>query len=56
MKKYSFIEHTADIAIRAYGKNLAECFENAAVAMFDIISDTKKVKSTGEYKIELKAD
>lgn len=56
MKKYSFIEHTADIAIRAYGKNLDECFENAALAMFDIISDTKKIKSIGEYKIELKAD
>ncbi|MDI6855629.1 MAG: archease [Candidatus Thermoplasmatota archaeon] len=56
MKKYSFIEHTADIAIRAYGKNLDQCFENAAFAMFDIISDTKKVKTTGEYKIELKAE
>jgi SHS2 domain-containing protein len=56
MKKYSFIEHTADIAIRAYGRNLNECFENAAVAMFDIISDTKKVKCVGEYKIELKAE
>lgn len=55
MKKYSFIEHTADIAIKAYGKNLAECFENAACAMFDIISDTKKVKSVGEYELALKA-
>lgn len=56
MRKYSFVEHTADIAIKAYGKNLFECFENAAVAMFDIISDTKKIKPVGEYKIILKAD
>ncbi|PIV69475.1 MAG: archease [Euryarchaeota archaeon CG01_land_8_20_14_3_00_38_12] len=56
MKKYDIIEHTADIGIKAYGKNLSECFENAAVGMFDIISDTKKVKPVGEYEISLKSD
>jgi len=56
MKKYDIIEHTADIGIKAYGKNLSECFENAAVGMFDIISDTKKIKPVGEYEISLKSD
>jgi SHS2 domain-containing protein len=56
MKKYDIIEHTADIGIKAYGKNLSECFENAAVGMFDIISDTKKIKPVGEYRISLKSD
>ncbi len=56
MKKYNIIEHTADIGIKAYGKNLSKCFENAAVGMFDIISDTKKVKPVGEYEIMLKSD
>ncbi|MBU2564879.1 MAG: archease, partial [Candidatus Thermoplasmatota archaeon] len=56
MKKYDIIEHTADIGIKAYGKILSECFENAATGMFDIISDTKKVKSVGEYEISLKSD
>ena len=56
MKKYDIVEHTADIGIKAYGKNLSECFENAAVGMFDIISDTKRIKPVGEYEISLKSD
>ena len=56
MKKYDIVEHTADIGIKAYGKNLSECFENAAVGMFDIISDTKRIKPVGEYEISLNSD
>jgi len=55
MKKYELIEHTADVGVKAYGKTLSEAFENAAKAMFDIITDTSEVESTGQYNIELKA-
>jgi SHS2 domain-containing protein len=55
MKKYELIDHTADIAIKAYGKNLSEAFENAAKAMFDIITDSSEVESIGQYDIELEA-
>jgi SHS2 domain-containing protein len=55
MKKYDLIEHTADVAIKAYGKNLSEAFENAAKGMFDIITDKSEVESTGQYTIELEA-
>jgi SHS2 domain-containing protein len=55
MKKYELIDHTADIAIKAYGKNLSEAFENAAKAMFDIITDTSEIESIGQYDIELEA-
>lgn len=55
MKKYELIDHTADIAIKAYGKNLSEAFENAAKAMFDIITDNSEVESIGQYDIELEA-
>ncbi|MBN1212151.1 MAG: archease [candidate division Zixibacteria bacterium] len=37
MKKYEFIDHTADIAVKAYGDTLEEAFAAAAEAMFDII-------------------
>ena len=56
MKKYEFIDHTADIGVRAYGKNLSEAFENVAIGMFDVISDTAKIDKIGEYVIELEAD
>ena len=56
MKNYEILEHTADIFIKAYGTTLSEAFENAAVAMFDIIFPTNTVKPIGEYQLELKAD
>ena len=53
---YEIIEHTADIAIKANGKSVAESFENAAKGMFDIITDKSEIESTGQYTIKLKAD
>lgn len=55
MKKYDIIEHTADVAIKAYGKNLSDAFENAAKGMFDIITNNSEIESTGQYTIELEA-
>lgn len=56
MKTYEFINHTADIGIKAYGKTLAEAFEHAAKGMFDIITDQSDIESVGQYRIEAKAD
>ena len=56
MKKYTLIDHTADIGIKAYGKSLSEAFENAAKGMFDIITDKSDIDSVGQYDIELSAD
>jgi len=55
-KKYDLIDHTADVGVKSYGKTLSECFENAAVGMFDIITDNSDIGSVGEYDIVLKAD
>jgi len=38
MKQYEFIEHTADIIIKAYGESLEEAFATAATALFDILT------------------
>lgn len=54
--KYEFIEHTADIGIKAYGKTLDESFANAALAMFEVMTDISKVKPVGEYEVRVKAD
>lgn len=56
MKDYELIDHTADIGIKAYGDNLSEAFAHAAKGMFDIITDSSKIESKGEYQIELSAD
>lgn len=55
MNSYEIIDHTADILVKAYGKTLAETFEHAAQAMFDIITDNSDIESVGEYTIELDA-
>ncbi len=40
--KFEFLEHTADVYIRAHGKTMEEAYENAALAMFETITDTGK--------------
>ena len=46
MKPYEIIEHTADIGIRVKGKDPAELFKDAGLAMFDIIAKRKPGKDT----------
>ena len=54
MVKFKFLEHTADAKFQAYGKNMEEAFSNAALAMFSIITDTKKIKKNIKKGIEAK--
>jgi SHS2 domain-containing protein len=37
-KLYEVVEHTADIGIRVFAKDLKELFSNSALAMFDIMT------------------
>jgi len=41
MKKFEFIEHTADIGVRIYGDTLEDLFCNAAAALFSLLRDAK---------------
>ena len=52
MVKFKFFEHTADAKFQAYGKTMEEAFSNAALAMFSIITDTKKIKKNIKKGIE----
>jgi SHS2 domain-containing protein len=52
VKRYEFIEHTADVAVKAYGATLEEAFAIAAGAMFDIITDESPIER--KQKVELK--
>lgn len=55
MKRYELIDHTADIGLRAYGKDLKQLFANAAYGMFEILADLKNVRAKETQKIEMKA-
>lgn len=50
-KRYTLIEHTADLAYVAYGKDVEELFENAAYALFDVYTDLSRVKESIERPI-----
>ncbi len=43
MQRYEVIDHTADLMIRGYGKDLKECYENLAYGMFDQTVDLRDV-------------
>jgi SHS2 domain-containing protein len=51
MKRFEFIEHTADTGLVAYGDTLAEAFANAAYGMFSIIADLKDVKEVESRRV-----
>lgn len=55
MKTYELIDHTADVGVKAFGKNLSEAFQNIAKGMFDIITDNSEIESVGQYDLELEA-
>ena len=56
MKRFELIEHTADLGLKAYGKDLAEAYANAAYGMFSIIAELDNVKETESRRIEIKED
>jgi SHS2 domain-containing protein len=56
MKRFELIEHTADMGLRAYGKNLAEAFANAAYGMFSIIAELDEGKEKETRRIEIKEE
>lgn len=55
MKKIEIINHTADIGIKVKGNSLKEVFENLALGMFEIITDTKKIKEKEREIIKIKS-
>jgi SHS2 domain-containing protein len=54
--KFEFLEHTADVYIRAHGQTLEEAFENAALVMFEVMTDTEKVTPDFEDSVEVEAE
>ncbi|MBA2124071.1 hypothetical protein B9J78_03950 [bacterium Unc6] len=50
------IEHTADIGLILNGKDLKSLFKNAALGLFQILADIKKIKPLLEIKILVEED
>lgn len=54
-ERFEEVEHTADIAIRVWGRDLAELFANAAYGLACQMTDPGGVERTVEHPIELEA-
>jgi SHS2 domain-containing protein len=52
-EKFRFLDHTADVGIQAYGETLCEAFENAALGMFNIITDPSKVGAQKDFEVTI---
>ncbi len=55
-KKYTLINHTADLGIEVYGEGLQELFSNAGFALFDIMTDISKVKESTKKVITVEGN
>ena len=56
MKNYEYFDVTADIGFKAYGESLNEAFENAGLAIFNIISDTSNVEPKKEISFKVRSE
>ena len=56
MKRYEYFEATADIGLKAYGKDRNESFENARLAIFNIISDTSEIDAVNTIEFEIDSE
>ena len=54
-KRFEEIEHTADLAIRAYGRDMRELFANAAQGMFALMVEPSLEESACQREISLEA-
>ncbi|MEB3759586.1 MAG: archease [Desulfurococcales archaeon] len=53
---YEHKEHTADVLIESIGRTLEEAFEQAAIAVYEVITDTSKVYPTTRVDIDIEGD
>jgi SHS2 domain-containing protein len=54
-RKFRLLDHTADLGILVYGKDLGELFTNAGEAFFTIITDLQKVRESTERAIQIES-
>ncbi|MEW6378554.1 MAG: archease [bacterium] len=49
--EYEYIEHTGDIGVRVFGRELKGLFENAGKAFFDILTERESIQPSLQKQI-----
>jgi len=55
-KKYKFIDHTADFGMQVFGSDSQELFTNAALALFDVITEMDVLKGLDSCNITVSGE
>jgi SHS2 domain-containing protein len=53
--RFEELEHTADLALKVYGRSLKEVFANAAYGMFSLMADLERLEPTISHAISLES-
>jgi SHS2 domain-containing protein len=53
---YSYLDHEADMGIRAEGESVEEAFCEGAKAMFNVMADIKEVKAIKKVEVHCESD
>jgi SHS2 domain-containing protein len=56
MIAFEYLEHTADIKFRAYGKTADEMLSNAAAALFNCMVRPETIAAKETWRVELQAE
>lgn len=56
MKKFEWVDHPADVGFRAYGESLEEAFENAALAITELMVDSDRIEPEEEVSVEIQSE
>ncbi|MCS7257756.1 MAG: archease [candidate division WOR-3 bacterium] len=54
--RYRYIDHTSDLGVEIYGKNLQDLFKNAQYALFDNILDLSTVEVKSKKTITISSE
>lgn len=54
--RYRYLNHTSDLGIEIFGKDLEELFANGLYALFDNITDIKLIEEREEKEIKITAE
>lgn len=55
MRPFIFLDHTGDIGVVVRGKDLVELFQNAAGALFFLITDRRRIRRRVREEIQVSA-
>lgn len=55
MKRFEIIDISGDAGIRSYGESMEELFVNAAMGMYNLITDIGDIREKREITIDLKS-